>query len=187
MSSAKKGGRVPSYAERSAKGMRRIEVWLPMELAAKALAHRGGATKLIVRLLALALAVVLATGCGGRDPLVLTVTEPSMVAPVQQAVDEWLRVCGIMITLGPGGTTVDMTNLQVPTGKGGVTYTDNFGRPNWIHVLPSEIHDVTLLKHEIGHALGLEHTPEGSGDIMDPDAHDNRHVARADCERLSGI
>ena len=80
-----------------------------------------------------------------------------------------------------------MTNLQVPTGKGGVTYTDDFGRPNWIHVLPSEIHDVTLLKHEIGHALGLEHTPEGSGDLMDPDAHGDLHVARADCERLSGI
>ena len=91
---------MPSYAERSAKGMRRIEVWLPEELAAKALAHRGGATKLIVRLLALALAVVLATGCGGRDPLTLTVTEPALVAPVQQAADEWLRVCGIMITLG---------------------------------------------------------------------------------------
>ena len=174
-------------AQRRVDGKRRIEVWLPEELYTKVVAHPGGVTKLVVRLLALALAVVLATGCGGRDPLVLTVTEASMVAPVQQAADEWLRVCGIMITLGPGGTTVDMTNLQVPTGMGGVTFTDNFGHPNWIHVLPSEIHDVTLLKHEIGHALGLEHTPEGSGDIMDPDAHDNRHVARADCERLSGI
>jgi hypothetical protein len=128
---------------------------------------------------ALAVAVLL-VACGPRSTsLAFRDATPEQYAAAFEAVTQWREACGVDVEISrdDGSVAVRVVpNLRVPRDVGLYHY-DSDGN-EWIHVDARRAADSALYAHEIGHALGMNHRPDG---IMRFDVAFGTRVRPEDC------
>jgi hypothetical protein len=96
----------------------------------------------------------------------------------QDAAAEWRNVCGAEISFSRQGTT-RIEEVSALPGFYGYTYPVDAatGRPTLIQVIVYA-DERTTIAHEMGHAMGLQHTPTG---VMSIHRSPGVHVQPSDC------
>jgi len=135
----------------------------------------------------LLLALLTLVGCASRGEYDFALVGPAEdLAQAQVAADMWNGCQSVHVTVSygaqPGKQTITFQEGDTVKGQAEGTrgYTDERGNITYVHV---DTPVTTILAHEFGHALGLDHRKDG---IMRPTLRGGETVTGNDCAALDG-